>query len=517
IYTAGFNGTSSATPIVTGAVASLQGQALDLFGETLTPHLAAEILSRTGSPWNGPKEIGERPNLLAARDLIVQGFADVAVTVRDAETLLPLEAMVVEIVETGRLAISGPDGALALQMSAGDYTLHTGGTFFYEEVDLPLTVVAGENQQLFLDVPLRPTGALAGTVFDLRLDRVSGARVRCLETPLDPVLTDSDGRFAFSTIPENPRYDFLVGLVPGLSAVHRAWAIAGEETVHWFPVLIDAQDFELGDGGYAGEGNWEWGHPIGLGPGGAFSGENCWATRLSGYYQTYQWINLTSPPFDFSGADSLHLSFHHWYWTEAYQDGGQVQISRGDGNWHTVTPIGGYDHETIPTLGPGYTGDSEGWQDAVCDISEHICGAVQVRFRFVSDNAGVGPGWYVDDVALDDGTAGAATVDLRPEGGGAVDRAETRLLLLGPAPNPSTGGARIAWQLPHETRGELSIWDAQGRHVRTLLRGALPAGPGAVRWDGRDEAGRRMPAGLYHARLRAEGLGEASRPLIHVR
>jgi hypothetical protein len=242
---------------------------------------------------------------------------------------------------------------------------------------------------------------------------------------------------------------------------------------------------------------------------------------LYGYYQTYQWINLTSPPFNFVGADELHLSFHHWYWTEAYSDGGQVQVSRGDGNWHPVTPVGGYDDENIPTLGPGYTGDSDGWQDAVLDISEHICGSVQVRFRFVSDNSGVGPGWYIDDVALDDGTAGAATVDLFPETPDSVpggpDRGSPRLLLRGAAPNPSAATTLIAWQLPRSAAGELSVWDAQGRRVCTLQRGTLPSGRQVSSWDGRDAEGRRAPAGIYYARLRADGLGEASRPLIRVR
>lgn len=521
IYTAGFNGTSSATPIVTGSVASLQGQALDLFGEPLTPWLAAEILSRTGSPWNGPKEIGERPNLLAARDLITQGFADVGVTVRDAETLLPLEGMVIEILETGRLAISGPDGRIALQMSAGDYTLHSDGTFFYGSADLALTVVAGEDQDLVLDLSLLPTGGVVGTIFDARLEGVVDARLECLGTPLDLVYTDSDGRFAFESIPEDLGYTFLVGAVPGLSATYRQWDILGGESQHWYPVLIDAQNFEDSNGGYSGQGNWEWGHPVGMGPGGAFSGENCWGTRLIGYYHTYQWINLTSPPFDYAGADDLQLSFHHWYWTEAYHDGGQVQVNRGDGDWHVVTPIGGYDYETIPTLGPGYTGDSGGWQDAVFDISEHIGGALQVRFRFVSDNSGIGPGWYIDDVALDDGSAGAATVDLLPdESGNAAwgsDPGGPRLLLRGAAPNPSVGATRIAWQLPRSARGELRVCDAQGRCVRTLQSGVLPAGRQVSQWDGRDADGRVAPAGIYYAQLRVDGLGEASRPLIRVR
>jgi flagellar hook assembly protein FlgD len=40
-----------------------------------------------------------------------------------------------------------------------------------------------------------------------------------------------------------------------------------------------------------------------------------------------------------------------------------------------------------------------------------------------------------------------------------------------------------------------------------------PAGTHEVEWDGRDEAGRRVAAGVYLCRLRAEGTAE-SRPVI---
>ncbi|MFN8549598.1 MAG: S8 family serine peptidase, partial [Candidatus Eisenbacteria bacterium] len=101
-YTAGFNGTSGASPIVTGSVGSLQGQCLALYGRPLTPALAEEILSATGSPWVGAKQIGERPNLVAARERLLLGIGDLDVTVRDAVTHAPLPGLVVEVVETGR-------------------------------------------------------------------------------------------------------------------------------------------------------------------------------------------------------------------------------------------------------------------------------------------------------------------------------------------------------------------------------------------------------------------------------
>jgi len=49
---------------------------------------------------------------------------------------------------------------------------------------------------------------------------------------------------------------------------------------------------------------------------------------------------------------------------------------------------------------------------------------------------------------------------------------------------------------------DLSLYDVAGRHLRTLASGAFAAGFGRARWDGRDESGRAVRAGVYFLRLR---------------
>jgi flagellar hook assembly protein FlgD len=51
----------------------------------------------------------------------------------------------------------------------------------------------------------------------------------------------------------------------------------------------------------------------------------------------------------------------------------------------------------------------------------------------------------------------------------------------------------------------LSVYDAAGRRVARLLDGNEPEGEHSVVWDGRDEALRDVPSGVYFARLAAEG------------
>jgi hypothetical protein len=508
MYTAGFNGTSSATPIVTGAVASLQGQARSLFGEPLSPALAQEILSRTGSPWNGTKAIGERPDLVAARPLLEQGYADVDVTVRDAQTLLPLEGIVIEIVETGRLAVSDADGTRRFQMSAGEYTLR-GSSFFYTTTELPVTVVAGEDRGVYLDLPLAPTGGLQGVVLDPDQAPLAGARIACLDAPLGPVSSGPDGSYVFDGLPQGPGYRFVVGGVPALSVLYKVHDVIGGEVPVWDPQLVDAQTFESNNGGFTGSGQWQWGTPTGPGPHSGYSGAKCWKTNLSGYYGTYQWMNLDSPAYDFAGADTLLLSFHHWYWIDAYQDGGNVQVWQ-NGSWHIVEPVGGYDYHFIPVLesGPGYTGSSDGWQDAVFDITAYRSASTRVRFRFASGPTGIGPGWLIDDVAFDT-NAGTQSVELAPTPG-------PGLRLARPAPSPALGDARIGFRLPSDAAVRLSVLDAGGRRVRALREGAMAAGEHAIAWDGRDDAGETVAAGVYYVRLEALGRSE-TRAIVRLR
>lgn len=65
-YTSVFNGTSSATPIVTGAGNDLQGIAQGKYHLTLTADQIRTFLSETGTAWTGSHEIGEQPDLAQA-------------------------------------------------------------------------------------------------------------------------------------------------------------------------------------------------------------------------------------------------------------------------------------------------------------------------------------------------------------------------------------------------------------------------------------------------------------------
>ncbi|MCK4305031.1 MAG: carboxypeptidase regulatory-like domain-containing protein [Candidatus Eisenbacteria sp.] len=84
-----------------------------------------------------------------------------------------------------------------------------------------------------------------------------------------------------------------------------------------------------------------------------------------------------------------------------------------------------------------------------------------------------------------------------------------------PHPSVTRGPVILQLVLPEADRASLDVYDASGRHVRTLLKGEIDAGFHLIAWDGCDQAGRRTTAGVYFLKASASA-GEASRRLIIV-
>jgi len=93
--------------------------------------------------------------------------------------------------------------------------------------------------------------------------------------------------------------------------------------------------------------------------------------------------------------------------------------------------------------------------------------------------------------------------------------AATRLELSAPRPNPSRGVSQMELSLASETSVDLSVFDASGRHVATLLSGHTSAGRHAVQWDGREASGRQATPGLYFAKLTTPH-GSSSQRIVRV-
>lgn len=78
-------------------------------------------------------------------------------------------------------------------------------------------------------------------------------------------------------------------------------------------------------------------------------------------------------------------------------------------------------------------------------------------------------------------------------------------------PNPFKQGATLTCTTPAAVAAELRILDAAGRLMRTLGAPAASTGPRLLAWDGRDQAGARVPPGVYFCRLEAGDLRAVAR------
>ena len=79
-------------------------------------------------------------------------------------------------------------------------------------------------------------------------------------------------------------------------------------------------------------------------------------------------------------------------------------------------------------------------------------------------------------------------------------------------PNPFSSRTTIGFELAASAPVSLRLYDVAGRQVRVLARGERRgAGPHALEWDGRDDSGARVEAGLYFCRLDAGSASDTRR------
>ncbi len=102
-----------------------------------------------------------------------------------------------------------------------------------------------------------------------------------------------------------------------------------------------------------------------------------------------------------------------------------------------------------------------------------------------------------------------------PEPLGQEQSALSAPLLMTCYPNPTQRAVTIQFALPQDGPIRLAIFGPGGTQIRSLFDGHAHAGPNSMSWDGRDDAGSSVAAGVYYCRLIGEG-GSSQRRLIIV-
>ncbi len=121
----------------------------------------------------------------------------------------------------------------------------------------------------------------------------------------------------------------------------------------------------------------------------------------------------------------------------------------------------------------------------------------------VSDNAGADTGtlnsWGINDVS-------GYTCDSIATGIAAAGSFPLRFALGAARPNPFRPSTTIRFAIPgNGSDVALDVFDVTGRHVKTLASGFRSSGEYAVTWDGANDSGRKVSAGVYFYRLKSDG------------
>jgi Zn-dependent metalloprotease len=200
---------------------------------------------------------------------------------------------------------------------------------------------------------------------------------------------------------------------------------------------------------------------------------------------------LTTMLFDATAAGPYPL-LEYWRW---YTN--DLGANPGSDLWRVLlSNDGGASWTAVEST----TQSDNSWRRVVFFIHDYLPPTSQMLLRFIAEDA--------DPPSLVE----AAVDDMRllafDEGDvvGVAAPGRARLALAPPAPNPSAARTSLRFTLPRAGKVRLTIHDLGGRRVRALACGAREPGAHVAVWDGRDEAGRAVPSGLYVVRL--EALGE---------
>lgn len=211
--------------------------------------------------------------------------------------------------------------------------------------------------------------------------------------------------------------------------------------------------------------------------------------------------SLQSPSFDLGTVDRAFLSYWRWYGMDgnSADDIWAVDVSNDGGN--TWVPL-----ERIPENRPY-------WEKVTVSLDAIITLTNQMVFRFRACDLGASG---LIEAAIDDVSIETFTQDPAPVGDGPIT---TPVALDQNRPNPFRPGATltsITFRVANAADATVAIFDASGRRVRMLFSGSMRPGTHTLVWNGLDDTGKELGAGVYFYRLTA-GAFEQSRRMTIVR
>jgi hypothetical protein len=81
-------------------------------------------------------------------------------------------------------------------------------------------------------------------------------------------------------------------------------------------------------------------------------------------------------------------------------------------------------------------------------------------------------------------------------------------------PNPFNPSTCITFALPRQEQVQLTVYNAVGQRIRTLINSQRPAGSHTVVWDGKDNQGREVASGVYFYELMTGTFSKSAKMLL---
>ncbi|UCG91186.1 MAG: T9SS type A sorting domain-containing protein [candidate division WOR-3 bacterium] len=212
-----------------------------------------------------------------------------------------------------------------------------------------------------------------------------------------------------------------------------------------------------------------------------------WYCGLEGswQYSNQNDASLVTPYFVVTPDSSLY--FYHQYSFEPDYDFAYVEVDNGSGWWKTLDE---------------FNGTQSSWTLASYTLNDYNGKTIKIRFRFVSDNYTVLEGWYIDDILVYVGVEEQTS------------HRTNQIPVLRVYPNPFGRKTDIRYQIPDNGNASLKIYDVTGRLVKTFsVPHSYSLVPSVISWDGTDDRGMSVAAGVYIVKLEA-GITELMQKVI---
>ncbi len=209
--------------------------------------------------------------------------------------------------------------------------------------------------------------------------------------------------------------------------------------------------------------------------------------------------SLRSPIFDLSTVEQAFVSYWRWYGENGNSTDDEFAVDVSNDGGTTWTPL-----ERVPD-------NQASWQKITVNLGSLVTLTNQVVLRYHACDLGTGG---LVEAAIDDISIETFTADVNTVADGAASATAD---LEQNRPNPFRPGAtltNITFRLANASDAKVVIFDAAGRQVRTLFHGPMLSGAHTLVWNGLDDSGKEVGAGVYFYRLTAGAFEQSRRMTI---